>query len=177
MMKNLLIVSALAFLLVSCGAETKTTETVENNDVEIINEVEMLMEETGLEEAMEEGNAQVVMEEQMIEESENMEVSEEVLNNEEYYDLTSFINTELSDEQKSELAEILEQRTARQLEIQTMLEESVDAWNIEEVLEQVKAIRSTCASRILPYVASNKVEDFTAYCEAGNDTLKEKYSK
>lgn len=162
-MKNLLIVSALVLVLVSCGAENKTVETVENNDIEMANDVEMVLEESGSEE--------VNMEKPVVE-----EVMEQEVDNAMYGDLTIFINTELSDKQKNKLSEILEQRSARQVEIAAMLEKAVNEWTLEEVLEQVKSIRSTCASRILPYVASDKIEDFTSYCEAGNDKLKEKFS-
>jgi len=122
-----------------------------------------------MENKMEE-NIENKMEEIKEEMKDDMDVTES-----KYKDLAEFISTSLTEEQDKAILKILEQRTGRQAEIKAILMKAVKEWNIEQKLEEVKAMRKVCAGRISPFVAEDKKEAFVTHCEKWNEMLKEKF--
>ena len=92
-----------------------------------------------------------------------------------YWDLSDFIDPNLSEEQAEELLVILGERKQRQSQIQLMLKKAKIEWNFDVVFENVVAIRKTCANRIVPYVSADKKESFLTMCESWNDKLKQSF--
>lgn len=147
MFKKILLLVLISSLLVSCGEEVKVENIVENEEINI----------------------------EIIDESMEEVIIEEIVESK-YKDLAEFISTELSEEDDNKILEILEQRSARQIEIWAMLNQAVIDGNIDEKLEEVREMRKVCAGRILPFVSEDKKEAFTAHCEAWNEGLKIKFS-
>ena len=173
--KKLAVISSIlltVLLVSSCTWAEEKKEMMEDKEtsvhsVDMDNKMEEMMEEK-IEEMVNE------MEEKVEEKME--EIKEEMVETEsKYKDLAEFISTTLTEEQDKAILEILDQRTSRQAEIKAMLMTAVQEWDIEEKLEEVKAMRKVCAGRILPFVADDKKEAFTIHCENGNESLKEKF--
>jgi endo-alpha-1,4-polygalactosaminidase (GH114 family) len=75
------------------------------------------------------------------------------------------------------LKTILDQRIERQSEIKVMLDDAKENWNLEETLKQVKTMRNSCSSRIIPYIKNTETENFKKYCTQLWDNLTKKYTE
>ena len=79
----------------------------------------------------------------------------------EFWEFSSFVKSDLTDDEKETLHWIMEDRKSLKAKIMDIYKDAEDKY---EAIETIKSKREWCMNRFLPYISEDKEEDFKKHC-------------